>query len=34
MSNHKEYGFKGVLAKPHEIHELDEVLQIVLMETA
>ncbi len=34
MANHKEYGFKGVLAKPHEIHELDEVLQIVLMETA
>ncbi len=32
MANYKEYGFKGVLAKPHEIHELDEALQRVIME--
>ena len=30
MANYKEYGFKGVLAKPHEIHELDEALQKVI----
>ncbi len=32
MANHKRYGFRGVLAKPHEIHELDETLQKVIME--
>jgi two-component system cell cycle sensor histidine kinase/response regulator CckA len=30
LANYMEYGFKGVLAKPHEIHELDEGLQKVL----
>jgi PAS domain S-box-containing protein len=32
MANYEEYGFKGVLAKPHEIHELDETLLRVIME--
>jgi PAS domain S-box-containing protein len=32
MANYKEYGFKGVLAKPHGIHELDEALRNVIME--
>ena len=32
MANYKEYGFRGVLAKPHEIHELDEALQKVIAE--
>ena len=32
MANHKRYGFRGVLAKPHEIWELDETLQKVIME--
>ena len=31
MANYKENGFRGVLAKPHEIHELDETLQKVIM---
>jgi len=31
MANYKKYGFIGVLAKPHEIHELDEKLQKVIM---
>ncbi|MBZ0110174.1 MAG: PAS domain S-box protein [Candidatus Scalindua rubra] len=33
MANYKEYGFKSVLAKPHEIYELDEALQRVIAET-
>ncbi|MEE9604918.1 MAG: ATP-binding protein, partial [Candidatus Scalindua sp.] len=32
MANYKKYGFCGVLAKPYEIHELDETLQKVIME--
>ncbi len=32
MVNYKEYGFKGVIAKPHDICELDETLQKVVME--
>ena len=32
MANYKEYGFKGVIAKPHDICELDETLQKVVME--
>lgn len=32
MANYKEYGFKGVLAKPHDIHELDKTLRNVIME--
>jgi len=32
MANYKKYGFRGVLAKPHEIHELDEALQKVIAE--
>ncbi len=30
MANYLKYGFKGVLAKPHEIHELDMALQNVI----
>ena len=30
MANYKEYGFRGVLAKPHELHELDVTLQKVI----
>ncbi len=30
MADHMKYGFKGVLAKPHEIHEIDEALQKVI----
>jgi len=32
MANYKEYGFKGVIAKPYDIRELDETLQNVVME--
>jgi len=32
MANYKEYGFKGVIAKPHDIRELDETLQKVVTE--
>ena len=31
LANYKKYGFRGVLVKPHEIHELDEALQKVMM---
>jgi CheY-like chemotaxis protein len=31
MANYKKYGFSGVLAKPHGIHELDETLQKVII---
>jgi signal transduction histidine kinase/CheY-like chemotaxis protein len=34
MANYKKYGFSGVLPKPHEIHELDETLQKVIMEVS
>ncbi len=30
MSNFRKYGFSGVIAKPYEIHELNEVLQEVI----
>lgn len=30
MANFREYGFKGVIAKPYEIHELNEILQKVI----
>ena len=30
LANYKKYGFRGVLVKPHEIHELDEALQKVI----
>ena len=32
MANFRKYGFKGVLVKPFEIHELDEILQKVMKE--
>ena len=32
MTNASEYGFKGVVEKPYEIYELEEVLQKVIME--
>jgi CheY-like chemotaxis protein len=32
MANYKKYGFSSVLPKPHEIHELDEALQKVMIE--
>lgn len=32
MTEFNKYGFSGVLVKPHEIHELDEVLQKVITE--
>lgn len=32
MANHEVYGFKGIVAKPYMIQELDEVLQRVLHE--
>jgi len=32
MANYKKYGFRDVLAKPHEIHELDEKLKKVIAE--
>ncbi len=32
MANYKEYGFKGVLAKPHDIRVLDKTLRDVIME--
>jgi DNA-binding NarL/FixJ family response regulator len=31
MANYKEYGFKSVISKPYKIHELDEMLQRVIM---
>ena len=31
LANFKKYGFRGVLVKPLEIHELDEALQKVMM---
>ncbi len=31
MANFRKYGFKGVLVKPFGIHELDEILQKVIM---
>jgi CheY-like chemotaxis protein len=34
MANHQKYGFRGVLPKPHEIHELDEALQKVMKEVS
>ncbi|MGR3173181.1 MAG: PAS domain S-box protein, partial [Candidatus Scalindua sp.] len=34
MANYKKYGFSGVLPKPHEIRELDEQLQKVMMEVS
>jgi CheY-like chemotaxis protein/anti-sigma regulatory factor (Ser/Thr protein kinase) len=33
MTNHKKYGFRGVLAKPYGIHELDETIQKVITMT-
>ncbi len=30
MTDYREYGFSGVLAKPHEISELDVLLQNVI----
>ncbi|MBC8553552.1 MAG: PAS domain S-box protein [Candidatus Brocadiales bacterium] len=33
MADHMKYGFKGLLAKPHEIHELDEALHKVMTMT-
>ena len=30
MADHIKYGFKGILAKPYEMHELDEALQNVM----
>ena len=29
MANFKEYGFKGILAKPYDFHELNETIQKV-----
>jgi len=32
MSNYKQHGFKGVVAKPYQINELDETLCNMLIE--
>ncbi len=34
MANFKEYGFKGVIAKPYKIEELNALLYRVLTENA
>ncbi len=33
MANYRESGFKGVLAKPHDIYELDAILRNIIMAT-
>jgi hypothetical protein len=32
MAEYKKHGFQGVLTKPYEVYELDELLQKVIME--
>lgn len=34
MSDFRRYGFKGVIAKPYEINELNEVLREVLKDSS